>query len=482
MKKVFLFFFPFSASYSQVVPPAPGQNYSWADPNGAWTFFTDPRAVYYKNQREKIYLAFITRQGSTRAWSYDYASGAIDTATLHVGLEVDDHDLPALYVRTDGRLTAFYQRHTVDRNVYIRTTVNPEDIRAWGAERTLVMPDNVTYANPIRLANESNRLYLFDRVINWHPTATTSNDEGVTWGTPAQWIGGGAARPYIKYRGDGLSRIHLAFTDGHPRDVPTNSIYYAYYEAGAFYHANGTQIKTVAQVPVQPIEADKVYDGATQGKAWIWDIALDAQSRPVLVFTVMPTDSSHYYWYARWNGTRWLARQMCPAGRWFPQTPVATTEPEPQYSGGIILNPEDPSEVFLSRPPNGVVGGIFEIERWYTTDLGATWTTQGITAGSAKNNVRPILPWAVTGQSNPRRALLWMYGDYVHYTNYSTGIKFAFLPATTALYPPRANQRLGIFSAEARFLTPVFWISGYYHNTTGRKEKTVHQSLQARTP
>lgn len=72
-------------------------------------------------------------QGSDRVWSYDYATGAVDTATLHVRLEKDDHDNPALYVRTDGRITAFYQRHTVDRNVYIRTTVDPEDIRTWGA-------------------------------------------------------------------------------------------------------------------------------------------------------------------------------------------------------------------------------------------------------------------------------------------------------------------------------------------------------------
>ena len=88
------------------------------------------------------------------------------------------------------------------------------------------------------------------------------------------------ARPYVKYRGDGESRIHFGFTDGHPRDVPNNSIYYMYYEAGAFRHADGTQIKTVAQAPVEPTEADRVYNGSTKGKAWIWDIALDSQTGP----------------------------------------------------------------------------------------------------------------------------------------------------------------------------------------------------------
>ena len=48
---------------------------------------------------------------------------------------------------------------------------------------------------------------------------------------------GKAARPYIKYehhqiivednRKNKMDKIHMAFTDGHPRDVTTNSIYYA---------------------------------------------------------------------------------------------------------------------------------------------------------------------------------------------------------------------------------------------------------------
>jgi len=469
--KTSLLYLLVSAAFAQTPTPGAGQDFPTVDANGAWTFFTDPRALYYKGQREKIYLAFITRQGTTRVWSYDYATEAVDTASLHVDLEQDDHDVPALYMRKDGRITAFYSRHTVDHNVYIRTTVNPEDIRTWGAERTWVFPDNTTYANPIRLSKENDRVYFFNRVINWHPTATTSDDDGATWGTPAQWIGGGAARPYVRYRGDGVSRIHFGFTDGHPRDVPDNSIYYMYYEAGAFHHADGTQIKTVSQVPVEPKEADKVYDGSTKGKAWIWDIALDAQNRPALVFTVMPSDSDHRYYYARWNGTKWIVNQMCAAARWFPQTPPGTTEREPQYSGGIILNPQDPSEVFLSRPPNGTVGGVFEIERWYTGDMGVTWTSEAITSKSAKNNVRPIIPWAAPGQSNPRRTLLWMYGDYTHYTDFNTGMKYAFLSDPTSRLPSYADRRLLISPSNSRFSSPVFRFSGTDFNLMGAEEQ-----------
>ena len=41
-----------------------------------------------------------------------------------------------------------------------------------------------------------------------------------------------SSRPYIKFEhekiaGRARDKVHFAFTDGHPRDVPTNAIYYA---------------------------------------------------------------------------------------------------------------------------------------------------------------------------------------------------------------------------------------------------------------
>ncbi|GAH06405.1 unnamed protein product, partial [marine sediment metagenome] len=80
------------------------------------------------------------------------------------------------------------------------------------------------------------------------------------------------------------------------------------------------------------------------------------------------------------------------------------------------LDHSNPSVVYLSREVNGV----FEIEKWTTPDGGAAWTSQNITAGSQKNNVRPV----VSRSHKPGRpALFWMHGDYIYYTRYHTAIK-----------------------------------------------------------
>ena len=89
-------------------------------------------------------------------------------------------------------------------------------------------------------------LMLFWRGGNWKPTfsfidggfTTESFSEKTDfswqqWAPSKEIIVGKAARPYIKYEQEivedrnKMDKIHMAFTDGHPRDVTTNSIYYA---------------------------------------------------------------------------------------------------------------------------------------------------------------------------------------------------------------------------------------------------------------
>ncbi len=73
--------------------------------------------------------------------------------------------------------------------------------------------------------------------------------------------------------------------------------------------------------------------------------------------------------------------------------------------------------VFASRKP---VRGVHGIERWTTPDGGLTRESEMVTSGSSQNNVRPVVP-----RGNKARGLevIWMSGDYVHWTNYRTALK-----------------------------------------------------------
>jgi len=110
-------------------------------------------------------------------------------------------------------------------------------------------------------------------------------------------------RPYVKYYSKGENRIHLVFTDGHPRNESKNSVYYAYYEGGAFWKVNGDKICTLEELPFSPKDASLVYQGSDQqGRAWVYDISADEQNRPIIAYARYLSEEEHIYHYTRYDG------------------------------------------------------------------------------------------------------------------------------------------------------------------------------------
>ena len=404
---------------------APGESFADFSGDGAWCWFADPRAL---NRDGKTFAGWVTTHGSIQVGALDNKAGDIQATTLHPFYQRDDHNNPALLFLPDGRLMAFYSKHG-GPVMNARVTVRPGDVSEWSAERTIDFapadrkPKNITYPNPVMLSRETNAIYLFWRGDNWKPTFSKSTDGGVTWQAQKEIVRRSGAdsdnRPYVKIASDGESRIHLLFTDGHPRNEASNSVYYACYHDGAFFKADGTRIAGVDDLPFTPAQADCIYDATKTGvRAWVWDLALDKSGNPVVAYTRLPAETDHRYHYARWDGKAWRDREITAAGKWFPETGRGRTEAEPHYSGGIALDHGDPSVVYLSRQ----VTNVFEIEKWTTADGGATWRSEAVTAGSKFNNVRPFV---VRGHDEKSPAVLWMNnrGGYTHYTNYRTSIK-----------------------------------------------------------
>lgn len=422
---------------TEVKHDLPGESYQSFTTDGAWCWFSDPRAIHYRGEYNRTYAGWVTSNGSIEVGSYDHDTGEIQTHILHARLEVDDHNNPAFDIDSTGRLLVFYSMHSHKVPTFLARSTNPEDITAWETSRQLALNDSVTYqglsntytyASVCRLSEENDRMFLFWRGADFKPNFSVSSDNGVSWSPGRIFMLPERLyrdrRPYFKIASDGERTIHFVFTDGHPNREPTNSIYYVAYRDGAMYRANGEKIMDMSALPLEPRQADVVYDATTtEEKAWIWDVAEDRHGSPVIVYARFPSDSMHIYYYSSWHEGKWTNHELVNSGGWFPQTPEGAVERETNYSGGIVLDHADPSTVYLSREINGV----FEIEKWTTPDHGKTWTTHAVTANSAHDNIRPFVIRNYDEHDSLR--VLWLNIErYTHYTDYKAAVKMNVVP------------------------------------------------------
>ena len=158
--------------------------------NGAWCWFSDPRAVYYEGEHRRTYAGWIDNYGDVHIGYYDHDNQQIESRTIFNDLEVDDHDNPSILLDEEGHLLVFFNSHGGPEGLYFIRSKNPEDITVWSEGRLLKLNDpsqleygneSYTYTNPVKLAEEGGRIFLFWRGIDGKPTYSTSENNGETW-------------------------------------------------------------------------------------------------------------------------------------------------------------------------------------------------------------------------------------------------------------------------------------------------------------
>lgn len=415
----------------------PAEDFKSVSQDGAWCWFSDPRAVALDQQ---IFAGWVTSDGSIMVGSYHEKTGERKAVTLYPQFNKDDHANPSLILLPDNRLMVFFSAHSTrgrgekEPAISYAITKRPADITEWENLQRITQnaegPRAFCYNNPVMLSEENNRIYIFWRGGDWKPTFCFTDDQGKTWSKVFTLIKSSQfthKRPYMKIASNGKDEIHFAFTDGHPRNEPLNSIYYVKYRGGKFYSVDDRELGSMDKLPLEHEDCDLVYDAPTHFKenafgvrAWIWDVAVSEDGKPAIVYSKLPAESEHRYWYATWNGDNWENTKISNAGSWFPryQKDKSAREPEPHYSGGVYLDHENTNIVYYSKP----VGDIFEIFKGETTDGGKTWKETAITSKSEKDNVRPF---AIRGGGEEcTTQVMWMFNNrYSTYKEYDAEIK-----------------------------------------------------------
>ena len=399
--------------------------------DGAWCWFEDERAIIHNG---KLIIGSVaagahdsSRSGDIDAAVYSINDGSGTVVELHDALQRDDHNSPAFVVRPDGRVLAMYAKHGPENHVYYRIS-SSTDLTQWDAEKTITPSDSsrITYSNLYYLPAENQptgRIYDFFRGYDnsFKPSWMYSDDWGESWNVGGVYITFTdpdnptfKQRPYVRYNSNGRDEVHFLFTEAHPRNYP-NSLYHAYYKGGKLYRTDGTFISNLADGPITPASATRIFAGDANNVAWGSDIELDPDGRPIAVFSVFKSFSDHRYHYARWDGAQWIDNEIAYAG-------TGLYQAEQEYTGLISIDPNDTDTVYISADVDPETGaplpsGHYEIFRGHRAG-GSEWIWTPITPNASADNLRPIVPrW-----DDAHTALLWMRGTYTAYTNYNLDV------------------------------------------------------------
>ena len=409
---------------------------------GAWCWFADPRSLHYENTSGTInstYIGYIDVHGAIKATQMNFITGKRSEVLIRSYFQPDDHDNPSFLVLPDERIMVWYGRHTDESKWYYRISQKAGDITTLGAEHSITLSANVTYPSPFIMSADPDHIYMGWRGINWHPTLAqfsmpdANDDITVTWG-PYQAVQSSGARPYVKYWSNKKDKIFMTFTTGHPDNEYPNWLYYVYFDVNdkKLHDIKGQVLSTVASgvFKVSKTDAfktsypDVVVDATENSRNWGWQLVIDNVETPYIAMVAIDSiKTTHQYYYLKWNGSGWTKTFLANGGAHFIQTDGL----ELCYSGGIILDPDNPHKVVCSVPTVGTNGTVYELYRYTLSDDGKrVVSTEQLTKDSKYNNARPYI--IANTKKSPLR-MVWMNGLYhdwivskVHPQGYPTSV------------------------------------------------------------
>ncbi|GAA1731250.1 hypothetical protein GCM10009793_30020 [Brachybacterium phenoliresistens] len=458
-----------STSQRSDAPPSDDVRVLSVDDNGGWCWYQDERAAADAAQGIVLLGSVASsggaegarRGGDVNVSVVDLGAGTARTVTLHAGLESDDHDVPALWKRSDGRWVAVYTKHGADTLTRWRIS-EPEDPTVWGPERVFDWSTDLTHPADAEVA-AANRtgatyqniheldgvLHCFVRSINLDPCVLVSHDDGESWEFGGRLLTRDTiAQSYVRYASGNRfgqdDRIDLIVTERHPRVHPT-SIWHGYLSGGQLHRTDGTVVgplgRRLAEATpaveglTQVLAHGAVDEGAVLTHCWTIDLRRGEDGTVVGIFSARVDDPYGRDYRERGEDLtahRFLRGVLAPGAAEWVVRPLAEAGPElyyaeQDYTGLVSIDPDDLSALYLSTPIDPRDGsalarhGVFHGR---TRDDGLTWDWRPLAVEAEAMNLRPI---AVPG--DPQRSIVaWLRGEFRTYTDYDTEIVLRVAP------------------------------------------------------
>lgn len=282
-----------------------------------WTWWTYPQAVHFERVRDKLYWIFTTRGGYSGVASYDFNSKQT-TKTMLKKTGTDDHNAPAVFVRSNGHIIVAYSGgHNTDRYMHIRHSLSLESIEHFEDEVLYESWSNTCYA---QIFEYNSNIYIFYRMMNNKWMYIKSTDGGYTWQDETMVIDANM-QYYCKVTPtttDGVLRLIMYSNPTEPD--PRIRMGFIHLDTGKIYNTdNSTELGT-SDIPYTSFTVLwELDDPSSKPYQRLFDVAITAPSSTRILYAQFSDDESGDAIYTMYdNGTKVA---ICPAGTaiWIPK-------------------------------------------------------------------------------------------------------------------------------------------------------------------
>ena len=388
-------------------------------PYGSYLWYSEPVGLHLKDKKfDKTLISMIDNDGNIKILEHNNKTLRNKIYKIRKNYEKNEHAHPVLLLLPDKRIMVIYSKHNMKKGFNYKISSSPLKISGFTEEkRGLISNDpktTITYPMPFLIGN---KIYIFCRGINWHPTVAKytipdKNGDIKLINKPLQIIQSSAKRPYVKYLLKG-NKVYMAYTTGHADYVYPNWLYFSILDTNdlKLYDIKGNYLADINESPFK-ISNEMAYspliiDNTKDSRNTLWDLALDNDGNPVIAYVRISNDKEkHTYYVAKWNGQKWLRRKIANGGSYF----HSTKDVEKTFSGGLSIDKDNTNIIWASVPRKGLFGTKYEIARITLDNKLKPAYIKFYTQNSRYNNVRPY-------NIKDDNKIIFLNGKYYYYAN-----------------------------------------------------------------